>query len=1041
MAQDEFFNNSYAAHVYDVISKLDDDTAEIFSTMVVHDSLHRHIDDNRRHIDSRTEEILKSIQSDVAKSLRQRPGDPNAIATAALVQAVSKNQWDENKVNRHGKGSSTGGQFAPKGGAKTDSFTPAGKTKYRATVKQGKDGKKNVKIVSRQKGVPAGGGDPITMERDRFDVTQALGTTNREGSRFAQEWTAPDDPRNNDRTYARVAAGSRLMSEAGRAGAAAGVPGAGAAALAGDVGQFAGSFGPEAERVIGPSMRKTAYRYRGTERPVDTELNSIRRQELGNHRRQSGISPEAMDGDFKTEVSRAAAVQYLSSKLPSKQLGGLQRESGKLPPSEGVIINADGSVITQAVGYQEDHYLPFNLKNLKGMKGGSYVRTRSSGGLTSEDIYTGLMSGARSVTVVSRSGVFTLDFEDDFRGQRRYSDKARQMVDRYEKTLDAIQSETVSSRGLDPAERAQIRDEVESEFSYLADSNDGRKQIEQTIKAREKEFRASTHLTSAEIKAIDEQAREVANTRNFQTMEMRGMKRLPDNEEERYKVVRSELIGNAMDAKSKNTHRLDGEGYATALNALREQYPYFIKEPRVQTNREGLQLSNETDTGYVSPGANRPNAVREGYFGVAGPGNERTGQKFSAAEMHHQRPKDREANRFASESARQKDTPEAEAVKPAQEQKAPEKPKSMKQRFAEADRQVQADQQLVAASTAALNAMPEDMTSQYTTLSQLDRLRKQDNPDELNLFVARNRTTIHEEVKRFRDSLDPSAGQNKQIVDSLTNPLSQYEYSQRYADAGGLNRETYSSSPSQPFPVEGIEAGRQPEWYKAEFQNRTSGVPGLKGGIDQLDDDDLRSQARGALLISNAMDAVGKGEEVDVSSLITGLSAVNADIDASAQALDQIERASRDPEARSMMTMGAEAFRNRAIQLEEGRAILQEYHRAKAENSTAGAITPGDSPTQERRRDSSNAVVQMETLQNWADKNFDKTDAGTLRRMTSLIQGVEEQGHDFQESHRHFTTFRNNLSETASIALDRALGDDSPWNEPVSDDDEYNWEN
>ena len=68
---------------------------------------------------------------------------------------------------------------------------------------------------------------------------------------------------------------------------------------------------------------------------------------------------------------------------------------GEHPAVGGDHANADGQIVTQAIGYGDDHYLPFNLKNLKGLKGGEYIRTRSVGGPTSEDIYTGLLSGAR----------------------------------------------------------------------------------------------------------------------------------------------------------------------------------------------------------------------------------------------------------------------------------------------------------------------------------------------------------------------------------------------------------------------------------------------------------------------------------------------------------------------------------------------------------------------------------------------------------------------------------------------------------------------
>jgi hypothetical protein len=42
-----------------------------------------------------------------------------------------------------------------------------------------------------------------------------------------------------------------------------------------------------------------------------------------------------------------------------------------------VIIDADGDVVSQAVGFSDDHYLPFDLANLTRLRGGQYVRTEA----------------------------------------------------------------------------------------------------------------------------------------------------------------------------------------------------------------------------------------------------------------------------------------------------------------------------------------------------------------------------------------------------------------------------------------------------------------------------------------------------------------------------------------------------------------------------------------------------------------------------------------------------------------------------------------
>jgi hypothetical protein len=315
-------------------------------------------------------------------------------------------------------------------------------------------------------------------------------------------------------------------------------------------------------------------------------------------------------------ASHRAAVNYLSKRIPKKSLAELQSKSGKIPPSEGVIINADGKIITQAVGYMDDHYLPFNLKNLKGLQGGSYVRTRSSGGLTTEDIYTGLMSGARSVTVVSRSGVFTMDFEDDFRGGRRFNDKAHGMINRYAKTLDAVKSKQVTRAPMSMEDRLRIRDEVEDEMAGFRPD-----EIEDEIKRRVTEAQSRPTLSQREMDEINAKAVEAAAEGGQGPRGQfggRDWERIKDDPKKRILAYKSQMIEDALREKEATKFQLDGEGYAVALDALQEQFPYYIanvqyihnKDPRAQA----MGLSPETDSGYVKPRYNRPEGAKEGYF-------------------------------------------------------------------------------------------------------------------------------------------------------------------------------------------------------------------------------------------------------------------------------------------------------------------------------------------------------------------------------------------------------------------------------------------
>ena len=571
---DPLFNEGFAARTFDLICKMDDDEAEMFTRLFVYDTLHADIEANRRTITRHVDEINKSIREEVSKTLIKR-GDGKAMAAAALVGLVSKSGDDPNTVWWDARDAS--GRFARKNSKNTQIALTINRNR-----EKGQPRLRQVKTKDQYK---------AAMKNGEIDVVGALSNAQHRGSRFQEKWNESSelDASTNARTYRRIEAGSRLLSESGNP----------KAQLAGRAGEFVGQFGPEAEKVVGPAMRRASYRYRGTERRPDQELGNQWRDATLAVGRANGMSVNdpKFTPEMKAEGARIGAVRYLEERLPSKKLASLQQQSGKIPPSEGVIINGEGKIITQAVGHMDDHYLPFNLKNLKGLQGGHYVRSRSTGGLTTEDIYTGLLAGARSVTVVSRSGTFTVQFDDDFRGGRRYNDKAHQMVGRYAKTLDAIKSEQVSRRGLTLEERARIRDEVEGEMGDYAT----RSEIEDEIKRRGKEELSNPQLTKEEL----------------QDIELRAMTAYPDSERKR-RMARAELIDNAMETKTSNKYRLDGEGYASALDAMREQFPYYIAGVHYITNRSGHEASrgksSETDSGYVKPRYIRPEGAKEGYY-------------------------------------------------------------------------------------------------------------------------------------------------------------------------------------------------------------------------------------------------------------------------------------------------------------------------------------------------------------------------------------------------------------------------------------------
>ena len=462
------------------------------------------------------------------------------------------------------------------------------------------------------------------------EAVRGINEVERGMSQFAQTWTQPSpdvEYNSNEKTYRRLAAGSQYLGQIAPAGSK--------VQMAAKFGEFVGSHGPEAEQVFGPATRKAAYRYRGTERTPDSALireyaaavsgaKSRNIEEGRTH--QLGAAREAAARRAPTwaerGAGRAAIEQYFRGRdpesgkprMPRKGLYNLQLASGNVPPSEGVILNAQGQLVTQAIGYGDDHYLPFNLKHLKSLKGGEYIRTRSVGGPTSEDIYTGLMSGARQITVLSRSGTFTVEFQPDFRGGRRYNDKARRMVRRYEQILDAVQSHQVERMDVDPEIRAGLTQMVRDRYQGLpVDRAEMRRAVEKEIDDFKK---------NPEISEQDEELVRVLNAA-----------RSAGGESHDAAKFRAQIM-NQIAAQKELKFRLNGMGYEAALQALQEQFPYYIKVNSVPT-KEPERVEPEVDRGYVEPGRNRPTQALAGLYGV-----QRlpvtAGGKFSAREADYQ---------------------------------------------------------------------------------------------------------------------------------------------------------------------------------------------------------------------------------------------------------------------------------------------------------------------------------------------------------------------------------------------------------------------
>jgi hypothetical protein len=372
-----------------------------------------------------------------------------------------------------------------------------------------------------------------------------------------------------------------------------------------------GELGPEAENVLGPAMKRTAYRYRGTERrPSPTlqretyllaqvapaiasedfkvsDLEAAAKRPTRNNapgeRAQSSAAAAAIAQYYAGDAGRGMNAEQvrmamtgdynaekLQHQIPSLQHARISLAAGKMPPSIGVMIDRDGDVVSEAQGFNGDHYLPFDLANLKRLQGGSYVRTRTTGGPTDEDIYTGLMTGARQLQVVSHSGVFTVEFDPNTRGSRRYSDKARQMVGRYAAIVNTIGSKDQMQRDFSPTERAKMKAEAETygngNYTLAADKY---AELERNARARIKFEDTNAEAVDAahgESRSITQRTIAAGGATSAQS-EGRDARELTAEHQ----------------ASAAKVYRLDGEGYEAAMTTLKNEFPFYIRSTRFQS--------------------------------------------------------------------------------------------------------------------------------------------------------------------------------------------------------------------------------------------------------------------------------------------------------------------------------------------------------------------------------------------------------------------------------------------------------------------------
>jgi len=392
-----------------------------------------------------------------------------------------------------------------------------------------------------------------------------------------------------------------------------------------------GTLGPEAMTVAEPHIRRAAYRYRGTERTpeqgVMLAVNGPNGQErvyldaaakhLDSGGTELGIKDKGADATnpLKQSIANRQAKGWVASgdslkmgvrsdmvaaellrTLPKdKRIAALSSASGHVLPSQGVLIDADGDVVSQSVGFTDDHYLPFNLNNLKRLRGGQYVRTRQQGGLTGEDIWASVAHGARSATVASRSGVTRIEFAPDFRGARAMSDKAMSMYDRYLQILNTISDEDnpFYMQDLSPEQR----NAVETKVRRLNPNADA-KTLKTAIDAAAKIERVKLSAPLDEAALRRQAETEVDRTINESTTTTSARARAV---EDTFRELRDKAI-----KERPATLNLNGEGYYMALKTLAQQFPYFIRSVEFEP--------------LVGPDDNTSND-RQPVFGAAREGN------------------------------------------------------------------------------------------------------------------------------------------------------------------------------------------------------------------------------------------------------------------------------------------------------------------------------------------------------------------------------------------------------------------------------------
>jgi hypothetical protein len=632
-----------AKEVYDLIKNLDGESAKVVAGMIVNEGVHYNLGDfdvAKAYMEQCGAELDEMKSSVVRSFVSKRLAGEDVTSLVAAVEAIAKAEgFDERKHKRNADGT-----FGNKPGRAFH-----GKIKDKAGVEH-------------------------EVRHTTVNTMDAIARAGKQSFRGRPNDGAPG----NSRAFVPgIGYAENIGQGAEFLNATVGGYTPAAAQIGLSAASYVGSHAERAQAAFGPAVDRAKYRYKGTERKLDDKLKAA----ITNDRKKYGeafgsrvvTGTDEVPGVRRVQATGSTGgsirgerqqyvpsqtLQYFQDHLPNEKFAALQRFAGHQPPSEGVIIDRQGKVGGQMVGYGDDWYLPFNLGNLGALKGGQYIRTRTHGGLSTEDVYTGLMAGAASMTVVSHNGTYTMDFDPSLRGSRRYSQTARQMTLRYGQLLDAVKKGEIrvnQVRDIDPAREYEMMDLADGDPNVLAQlrTNNLARPIPSRAKQREwgQDFLTGMAEDYSTRSGDDMNPHEFIETRVIPAMVKESQKRsvimgeygtsvmdpMMDDETAEHaaraaleadpRQAVTAIGGDGAGARYDEAMRqhmyeyrdalrpvtLDGQGYAYAAAALKEQFPYFIKGTR-WIGPKGQQTRGASDKGYVKPRYNRSEDIHEGYF-------------------------------------------------------------------------------------------------------------------------------------------------------------------------------------------------------------------------------------------------------------------------------------------------------------------------------------------------------------------------------------------------------------------------------------------